>query len=163
MKFCSELMYYSHYYNDIYLVRPPRGGWLHRSTGLRLRRACTPDISNSHLQLFLSPLHSFPRLSPSSTRLPHSPLPVQQHITHLIVSSNPVAPSRRALSQLVELLKGKVQERKAQERRRPPGLQSTRLIPVPKRRAELEACDQWAVQGKRIHVWHKVTLPKPES
>jgi hypothetical protein len=31
------------------------------------------------------------------------------------------------------------------------------------KRAELEACDQGAVQGKRIRVLHKATLPKPES
>jgi hypothetical protein len=31
------------------------------------------------------------------------------------------------------------------------------------KRAELEACDQGEVQGKRIRVLHKETLPKPES
>jgi hypothetical protein len=32
-----------------------------------------------------------------------------------------------------------------------------------KKRAELEACDQGAIQGKRIRVLLKATLPKPES
>jgi hypothetical protein len=32
-----------------------------------------------------------------------------------------------------------------------------------RRRAELEACDQGAVHGKRIRVLLKATLPKPES
>jgi hypothetical protein len=35
--------------------------------------------------------------------------------------------------------------------------------PEDKRRAELEACDQGAVQGKRIRVLQVATLPKPES
>jgi hypothetical protein len=35
--------------------------------------------------------------------------------------------------------------------------------PVGAPRAELEACDRWAVQGKRVRVLHKATLPKPES
>jgi hypothetical protein len=29
--------------------------------------------------------------------------------------------------------------------------------------AELEACDRWAVQGKRVRVLQVATLPKPES
>jgi hypothetical protein len=32
-----------------------------------------------------------------------------------------------------------------------------------RRRAELEACDRWAVQGKRVRVLQVATLPKRES
>jgi hypothetical protein len=57
------------------------------------------------------------------------------------------------------------QTRRELERRRPPGQQVLRLpirwLPVTKR-AELEACDQWAAQGKRIRVWPVVTIPRPE-
>jgi hypothetical protein len=49
-----------------------------------------------------------------------------------------------------------------------PGQRSPHMIPIrwpheDKMRAGLEACDQGAVQGKRIRVLHKATLPKPES
>jgi hypothetical protein len=37
------------------------------------------------------------------------------------------------------------------------------MVTRDKKRAELEACDQGAVQGKRIRVLLKATLPKPES
>jgi hypothetical protein len=59
------------------------------------------------------------------------------------------------------------QQTNQKEQRPHPQLTSNRLpnlqwLPEVKR-AELEACDQGAVQGKRIRVLHKATLPKPKS
>jgi hypothetical protein len=52
--------------------------------------------------------------------------------------------------------KGK--DRRVQRRR-----SQNQCKPEDKQRAELEACDQGAVQGKRIRVLQVATLPKPES
>jgi hypothetical protein len=137
--------------NCTYLVRPRNADWLHRAP--RRRPAWQPSGP-------LQPAVAARLQREIELELGQGLDTADGDVSHASVAR----PRKSATLRRRPLPKGRHRhvQRREPERRRLSSLQFQRL-PNRKRRAELEACDRWAVQGKRIRVLQKATLPKPES
>jgi hypothetical protein len=99
--------------------------------------------------------------------VPRSSTPIESAPPHPVTPTKaPPRPSTPVSVPLILRPRSVPERRRELVRRRPPGLQTptfpTQWPPVVER-AELEACEMWAAQGKRIRVLQIATLLRPES
>jgi hypothetical protein len=115
---------------------------------------------------FPDPPQSF-RLSTDAQTFP-SEAQVDTSVTRsrAVTDSTPDMDGSKAASsqrESADQLKGALLHTEGKDRRVQGQRSQPQLCKPEVKRAELEACDQGAIQGKRIRVLHTATLPKPES